>query len=139
MGRYLNHSDQEERLRALLEIVPSGSKVTKTQTKKQVHRRLRPAQIEELATGYQAGSTVYQLAKHFRINRETVSKLLEREGLPRRQRPLSPAQIERATELYASGQSLVGVGKQIGCDGGTVRLALIKAGVQMRDCQGRKR
>jgi hypothetical protein len=47
------------------------------------------------------------------ISRETVSKLLERQGVPRCNRPLSPAQIERATELHASGLSLVSVGKEV--------------------------
>jgi hypothetical protein len=75
----------------------------------------------------------------FRINRETVSKLPEGQGVPRRNRPLSPVQIEQATELYATGLSLVSVGKQLGCDGSTVHLALRKAGARMRDCQGRER
>jgi transposase-like protein len=139
MGRYLNPSDQGERLRDLLQIVPSRPKTVNTRTKKAVHRRLGPTQVEELVTGYQAGATVYQLAEQFRINRKTVSKLLERAGVPRRGRPLSPAQVEQATDLYATGLSLVSVGKQLECDGSTVHLALVKAGVRMRDCQGRER
>jgi hypothetical protein len=75
-----------------------------------------------LVIGYKTGSTVYQLAELFRINRGTMSNLLERQGVPRRNRSLSPAQIERATELYAAGLSLVSVGKQLGCDGSTVTL-----------------
>ena len=92
-----------------------------------------------MVIGYQAGSTAYQLAEQFRINRDTVSKLLERQGVPRRNRPLSPAQIERATELYGAGLSLVSVSKQLGCDARTVHLALRKAGVRMRDTHGRER
>jgi transposase-like protein len=100
---------------------------------------MRPEQVEELVTGYQTGLTVYQLAEQFRIDRGTVSRLLERQGVHRRGRPLSQAQIEQATELYATGLSLVSVGKRLGCDGSTVHLALRKAGVRMRDCQGRER
>jgi DNA-binding CsgD family transcriptional regulator len=92
-----------------------------------------------LVIGYKTGSTVYQLAEQFRINRGTVSKLLEREGVPRRGRPLSPTQVEQASQLYATGMSLVSVGKQLGCDGSTIHLALRKAGVQMRDAHGRDR
>ena len=139
MGRYLNPSDQGERLHDLLQIVPSRPKTVNGRTPKAIHRRLRPAQVEELVIGYKAGSTVYQLAEQFRVNWETVSKLLERSGVPRRQRPLSPAQVERATELYATGLSLVSVGKQFGCDRSTVHLALRKAGVPMRNTQGRNR
>jgi DNA invertase Pin-like site-specific DNA recombinase len=139
MGRYLNPSDQGERLHDLLQIVPSRPKTVTSRTPKAIHRRLRRAQVEELVIGYKTGSTVYQLAEQFRINRGTVSKLLEREGVPRRGRPLSPAQIEQATELYASGLSLFRVGKLLGCDGTTVHLALRKAGVRMRDTHGRER
>ena len=139
MGRYLNPSDQGERLHDLLQIVPSRPKTVNSRTPKAIHRRLRPAQVDELVIGYKTGTTVYQLAEQFRINRGTVAKLLEREGVPRRGRPLSPAQGERATELYAAGLSLVSVGKLLGCDGSTVHLALRKAGVQMRDTHGRER
>jgi hypothetical protein len=103
MGRYLNPSDQGERLHDLLQIVPSRPKRVNSRTPKAIHRRLRRAQVEELVIGYKTGSTVYQLSEQFRINRGTVSKLLERQGVPRRNRSLSPAQIERATELYATG------------------------------------
>jgi DNA invertase Pin-like site-specific DNA recombinase len=139
MGRYLNPSDQGERLHDLLQIVPSRPKTVNSRTPKAIHRRLRPAQVEQLVIGYKTGSTVYQLAEQFRINRGTVSKLLEREGVPRRGRPLSPTQVEQASQLYATGMSLVSVGKQLGCDGSTIHLALRKAGVQMRDAHGRDR
>jgi hypothetical protein len=139
MGRYLNPSDQGERLHDLVQIVPSRLKTVNRRTPKAIHRRLRPEQVEELVVGYNTGLTVYQLAEQFRIDRGTVSKLLEREGVPRRGHPLSPAQIKQATDLYATGLPLVSVGKRLGCDGSTVHLALRKAGVRMRDCQGRER
>ena len=97
MGRYLNHSDQGERVHDLLQIVPSRPKPVNSRTPKAIHRRLRAAQLEELVIGYKTGSTLHQLAGQFRINRGTVSKLLEREGVPRRGRPLSPAEIEQAS------------------------------------------
>jgi len=137
MGRYLNPSDQGERLHDLLQIVPSRPKTVNSRTPKAIHRRLRPEQVEELVMAYRAGSTVYQLAEQFRINRGTVAKLLEREGVPRRGRPLSPAQVEQASQLYATGLSLVSVGKRLGCDGSTIHLALRKAGVRVRDTHGR--
>ena len=137
MGRYLNPADQGKRLHDLLQIVPSRPKTVNSRTPKAIHRRLRPAQVDELVIGYKTGSTVYQLAEQFQVHRGTVAKLLEREGVPRRRCPLAPAQIEHATELYASGLSLVSVGKRLGCDGSTVHLALRKAGVRMRDTHGR--
>jgi hypothetical protein len=79
------------------------------------------------------------LADEFRIHRATVSLLLERQRVPRRKRSLCPALIEQARVLYATGQSLAKVGRQLGCDANTVRLALVKVGVRMRDCHGRER
>jgi hypothetical protein len=50
-----------------------------------------------------------------------------------------PPQIKQAKDLYAAGQSLAAVGEQLGCHANTVRLALMNAGVRMRDCHGRGR
>ena len=138
MGRYLNPSDQGERLHDLVQIVPASPRAVNSRTPEAIHRRLKPAEVKELVLGYKTGLTVYQLAEQFRINRGTVSRILERQGVPRRGRPPSPAQVEQASRLYATGLSLVSVGNRIGCDGSTVHLALRKAGVQMRDCHGRK-
>jgi len=120
-------------------MVPNGLSRANIQTKKQIHRRLRPPEIDELVAGYRVGATIYQLATEFRIHRSTVSLLLERQRIPRRNRPLSPTQIEQARVLYVTGQSLAKVGRQLGCDANTVRLALVRVGVRMRDRHGRER
>jgi len=139
LGRYSNHCDQGERLRDLVEMVPSGPFEVNPLTPRQVHQRLRQPEIEELVASHKAGATVYQLAETFRIHRHMVSLLLERQRVARRNRPLSPMQIDQARRLYATGQSLASVGKQLGCHANTVRLALIKVGVRMRDSHGRDR
>jgi len=139
IGRYSNPFEQGERLRDLIEMVPRGSPEVSAGTGKQVHRRLCPAEIEELVAGYQAGATACQLADQFRIHRTTVLSLLERQSVARHNRRLSSTQINQARELYAAGQSLAKIGKQLGCHASTVRLALLKAGVRMRDCQARER
>ena len=103
----------------------------------EVQRRLRPAEIEKLVAAYHAGATIYELADQFRINRNTVSAILEREGIPRRNCPLSPEQVELAVKLYANGGSLETVGGRLGCSGSTVWHTFRKSGVKMRDSQGR--
>ena len=113
-------------------MVPKGSPEVSAGPRKQVHRRLRPAEIEELVAGYQAGATACQLADRFRIHRTTVLSLLERQSVARRNRSLSFAQVVQARELYAARQSRAKVGKQLGCHASTVRLAHLKAGVRMR-------
>jgi len=52
---------------------------------------------------------------------------------------LLPKAIDEAGQLYRSGQSLATVGEHLGVNASTVRTALLKAGMQMRDCQGHER
>ena len=64
MGRFLNHCDQEERLRSLLELVPSLPQKAKPRTKKHVCRQLRPPEVEKLIAAYQAGVPIKELVPH---------------------------------------------------------------------------
>ena len=136
MGRYSNLCDQGERLRSLLEMVPSGPLEPIPRTIKQKQRRLRGAEIDKLVADYLIGATVYELAEQFGVHRSTVSDVLERRGVARRFGPLSPAQIAIAASLYGGGLSLAKVGKQLGCQATTVRDALAKVGVEIRPRNG---
>jgi hypothetical protein len=139
MGFEPNHPDQGERIEALLEIALPPLRTIKTRTTNQIHRRLRPPEITELVSAYQGGKTVYQLAQQFSIHRNNVSKLLKREGVLLRWRSLFRSQINLAVELYREGHSAAAMAPHFEYDPGTVRLALIKAGVRMRDSHGRER
>jgi transposase-like protein len=136
MGRYSNLCEQGERLRSLLEMVPSGPPKPISRTHRQIQRRLRGNEIEQLVAGYQAGATVYELAEQFGVHRGTVSDVLERRGVARRFGPISPAQVATASSLYEGGLSLAKVGQQLGCHATTVREALTKAGVEIRPRNG---
>jgi hypothetical protein len=137
VGRWSNLSEQGERLQALVEMVPSGPVEPIVRTPKRVSRRLRQPEIDKLVAGYKAGASVYELGRQFQIHRDTVSGILERQSVPRRGRPLSPAQIEKAVRLYGEGQSLAKIAPKLGCHPSTVRLALLGAGVTLRDNHGR--
>jgi hypothetical protein len=139
MGRYSNSCEQGERLRELLEMAPSGPPKSISRTIKQVQRRLRPDEVGELITNYQAGIPINDLAARFGIHRHTVLEQVKRLGLRRRYPSLGPDEVERAAQLYRSGQSLAVVGEQLGWHASTVRHSLLKVGVQMRDSQGRAR
>jgi len=139
MGRYLNPSDQGERLREILEIAPTGSQAALPRTPKQVFRRLEPNKVAELVHAYVDGRRVDDLASEFQINKSTVSGHLDRAGVARRWRKLRSADVQEAKHLYASGLSLAKVAERFGVHASTVHSALRKAGVQMRDTQGRER
>lgn len=142
MGRWSNLSDQGERLETLAKMVPSGAIQTnspKSRTKKQVHKRLLPSQVDELVAAYEKGAKLTDLVAKFGINRGTASGLLESRGVARRYRKLSPADIQRMIDLYQSGLSLISVADLLEVNPTTVRHHLLRGRVHTRDSHGRER
>jgi hypothetical protein len=131
-GRYSNFCDQGERLRYLLQIVTTGPSQPKTRTKKQFQNRLSSAESQALVTAYLAGGSVYGLADQFHVHRNTVSRILEKEGVPRRYRLLQGDTLKSAITSYQRGQSLAMIGQEQGISLDTVRAALTNAGVRLR-------
>ncbi|MFE9580509.1 helix-turn-helix domain-containing protein [Nocardia sp. NPDC006044] len=102
-------------------------------------RKLSDAEKAELARDYQRGMTVYQLAEKYGVQRQTVSRHLRGIGVTMRQQGLSEIQVDRAVELYVEERlTLKQVGAKLGADAGTVRLALLRRGVQMRAAVARR-
>jgi DNA-binding CsgD family transcriptional regulator len=138
MGHYLNPSKQGEIAREVLSIVPSKRESRAVPARRQVQRRLRPDHIGELIVAYQAGMTVLELAERFQIHRHTVSLILKRQAVPRRNQPLTAEQRKMASTLYSSGMSLADVGAMLGCDPSTIWRALRADGIQLRPRTGWK-
>jgi hypothetical protein len=136
MGRYLNHSDQGECLRNLLEMVASGPKTAKTRTPRRVCRRLEPSKVEELIRGYSDTVPVDELAGRFQVDQSTVQKYARRHDLPRRSPRLGQNQIKEAITLYAEGESLMKLAGHFGVATDTVALALRRAGITLRPRPG---
>ena len=97
---------------------------------------LNPLQLDQLATRYPLGASVYQLADDFHIDRKTVSLKLRQHGVEMRQKSPSAELVEQMADLYKSGPSLATVGEQLNVDGETVRRCLTKAGVPIRPRRG---
>jgi len=136
LGRYSNPCDQGVRIQAVLEMVPSGPKQAKVRTLRQVQHRLRSEEVEELLNRYQAGAKIGELATIFGVHRDTVSEILDRQGVPRRQRGIPPELVEEVIAAYRGGSSLATIGGEMSVDPGTVALTLRKAGVQLRPRRG---
>lgn len=68
VGRWSNHLEQGERLDELVGMAPTECAKPRVGTRKQVQRRLRPREVEDLIAGYLGGATVYQLGRQFRIH-----------------------------------------------------------------------
>ena len=105
---------------------------------KSVQRRLTPSEVAAIATEYQHGHSLDDLAREFGVHRRTVADHLERLGISRRVNlpKLTPRDIERAISQYQSGDSLVTVGKALKVDASTVQRALRRAGVAIRPRSG---
>lgn len=101
--------------------------------------RLDQDQSQHLIANYQAGSTVYELAEEFGIERRTVSAILHRHDVPMRRRGLTNEQVEDAERFYEQGWSLARIGNHMDVTADTVRKRLLERGVTMRDTQGRTR
>jgi DNA-directed RNA polymerase specialized sigma24 family protein len=136
MGRYSNLRDQGERIHNLSEIVPEGSSEVNPGTLKQVQRRLRPDEIDDLVRQYQAGVNVQELAVSFGIHRDTVSETLTRQGVARRKRGIPSETLDEVIGDYRAGLSLASIGARLSVDPGTVASALRRAGVELRRRRG---
>jgi len=139
MGRYLNHSDQGERLHDLLQIVPLGHQTVNTRTEKRTFPRLKSAEVDELIAGYQAGVPIKVLVARYKIDPSTVTQHVKRAGVRLRLPALLPEEVKEVAQLYRSGHSLRQVGTHFGVRDTTIQTALLRAGLKMRDSQGRER
>jgi hypothetical protein len=136
LGRYSNLRDQGERIQNLLGMVPGGSSETGFRTARQVQRRLNIDEVDDLVGRYRAGAKVGELAANFGVHRDTVSEILDRRGVARRQKGLAPKLLSELIALYRSGSSLATIGAKMSVDPGTVALALRKAGTPLRPRRG---
>jgi len=102
-------------------------------------KALPPASVAALADAYRAGASVNELAARYGVHRTTVAAHLDRNVVPRHPRGLSDDQARNAVYLYRSGQSLARIAQRYRVDPHTIRTALLRRGVAMRDTHGRGR
>jgi hypothetical protein len=141
-GGYYNPKDQVRALEQLRRKLPSLDTPEPTPTKRdrpQRARQLGNDQIEQLITGYQPGSTVYELGNRFGVERRTISNILRRHGVPMRRRGLTPDQVDNAIHLYNLGWSLARVGQHFGVAHTTVLTKPRERGAPTRNTHGRPR
>ena len=91
---------------------------------RQRQRRLTGAQVAEMASKYEAGATVYELAAEFGCHRTTVAERLKKSAIAMRGQSPSPEAIDSMARLYTSGLSFQVVGEQLGFCANTVRNCL---------------
>ena len=94
--------------------------------------RLTDDRVDELVAAYAKGSSTYELASQFGINRETVSRHLKSRGVQVRGTALGKNQLDEAERLRLNGLTYTEIGKRIGADRSAVRRQLRKRGLVRR-------
>ena len=91
----------------------------------------------DIAEAYKQGATFAELAKRSGMQRQTISRAVDRVGVSSRYRLIGPGELIKATRMYETGQSSAAIAAHFGVAPGTVRLALRSTGVAIRDTHGR--
>lgn len=141
-GSLLEHEEQVTTLEALRQQLPGLVAPPEPPLQRPRPRRARQldhTQIDELIASYRAGTSTYQLAERFDIERRTVSAIPQRHDIPMRSHGLNPEHVDEAIRLYTQGWSLARIGNRMDVTADTVRARLLKHGVTMRDTHGRHR
>ena len=95
--------------------------------------RLSEDQRTEVARRYGTGDTTTQLAKDYGVAKSTIIGILREQNVVVRRQPLKPEQVSEAARLYETGLSLSQVARRLDVNQETMRIAIIKAGVTLRE------
>ena len=97
------------------------------------NHKLRPDEVDALVACYEAGTAINELARQFRVDKETARlHLQKREVRLRPQRVMTDVQAARAVELYLAGATLRQLGTAFGIATTSIRNYLHRAGITLR-------
>ena len=91
------------------------------------------ARLEPVVARYRNGETSTVLADEFGVAKSTVLRILRDAHVVVRRQPMTPDQVGQAATLYESGLSLSHVARQLEVNQETMRVAILKAGVVLRE------
>lgn len=100
--------------------------------------RLSDEQRAEVARCYEAGDTTTQLAKVYGVAKSTIIGILRERIVVVRRQPLTPENVSEAKRLYESGLSLSQTAERLSVNQETMRMAIIRVGVALREPTGAK-
>lgn len=103
---------------------------------KRPHRkwnRLSDTARADVASRYSAGEDSTALAKEYGVAKSTILSILRAHSVVVRRRPLTKQQVSEAARLYEAGSSLSQVAEVLKVNQETMRMAIIKAGVVLRE------
>ncbi|WP_431779122.1 helix-turn-helix domain-containing protein [Microbacterium aurantiacum] len=95
--------------------------------------RLNAEQQAAAVTRYSNGETSTALAEEYGVTKSTISRILREARVVVRRQPMTPEQVSEAAQLYEAGLSLSQVPKRLEVNQETMRTAILKAGVVLRE------
>lgn len=98
--------------------------------------RLNDEARADVAARYEAGETSTALAKEYNVAKSTILGILRANSVVVRRQPLTLEQVSEAAALYESSLSLSQVAERLKVNQETMRVAIVKAGVVLRDPTG---
>ncbi|WP_082013805.1 helix-turn-helix domain-containing protein [Microbacterium hominis] len=110
-----------------------GSERTFQPRVKRGWNRLNADQHAAVVTRYRNGETSTALAEEYGVAKSTILRILRDKNVMVRRQPLTPEQVSEAAHFYEDGLSLSQVATQLGVNQETMRVAIIKAGVALRE------
>jgi hypothetical protein len=115
---------------------PSLTKSKVQRVKQRAEDRLGLDGVAQLVADYRAGHSTKWLQRTYSLSQGAVLRLLDVNGVPRRQRGLTTEQVQEAIRLYGQGWSLTRIGDRFNKDHTVVRNALLRSGVRIRGGHG---
>lgn len=100
--------------------------------------RLTEAMLDEAERRYRAGEILRLIAGDLGVSHQRLAERLRDRGVRLRGEQPSPEQVLEMCRWYEQGESLARVGAKVGFNASTVRIHLLRAGLALRDSQGRK-
>ena len=118
---------------ALARTTPAARTAPDYETKtsiSQPQHRLKSIQVESLVADYRGGLSTYQLATKWKVDRHTVTSILDRNGVKQRSYAvkLTEAELAEAAALRADGWSLNALAKRYGISPNTMKKRLMTPG-----------
>lgn len=99
-------------------------------------RRLNDEVRAQVVARYSAGETTTVLATEFGVAKSTIIGILRANNVVVRRQPMMAQQVGEAARLYESGLSLSQVATALDVNQETMRVAIMKAGVEIRPATG---
>ncbi|MCZ4327902.1 hypothetical protein [Brachybacterium paraconglomeratum] len=115
---------------ASLDTTPRNTEIKRPHRK---WNRLSDTARADVVARYSAGETSTALAKEYGVAKSTILGILRAHSVVVRRQPLTEQQVAEAARLYEAGSSLSQVAEALKVNQETMRMAILKVGVALRE------